>query len=108
MSEALLPLKALAAVVPHVRGKPVHYSTLYRWATRGLRSRAGQPIRLDARFIGGTLCSSLEAVRRLGDQKDDLLWRPQERVSRRETERLANQAKASRERLQAAGFLRPR
>ncbi len=41
--QALMPLMKLAKQLPCVRGeKPPHYTTLYRWATRGLQSRSGR------------------------------------------------------------------
>jgi hypothetical protein len=38
-------------------GKKPHVATLYRWATRGLRG-----VRLETIRVGGTLCTSLEAL----------------------------------------------
>jgi hypothetical protein len=106
--DQLLPLSQLAKLLPVVRGnKPPNRSTLYRWATTGLKSRSGQRIRLEAQFIGGTLCASLEDVRRLCDQKDDIDFTPSEYRSQREEQEMRQRAEAARSRLRAVGFLRP-
>tara|TARA_R110002124_G_scaffold106675_1_gene258765 strand:+ start:428 stop:718 length:291 start_codon:yes stop_codon:yes gene_type:complete len=44
------------------RRKKIHISTLYRWASRGIRN-----IRLETIQIGGTRCTSVEAVQRFFD-----------------------------------------
>ena len=41
------------------RGKRPHVATLYRWAQRGLRG-----VRLETIRVGGTLCTSVEAIQR--------------------------------------------
>jgi hypothetical protein len=75
--EELIPLARLATLLPAVRGKkPPHRMTVYKWATKGLKSRSGHPIRLDTQFVGGTLCSSLAAVERLSRAKNDVTWVP--------------------------------
>ncbi|QDU56747.1 hypothetical protein Pan181_29570 [Aeoliella mucimassa] len=55
----LIPLKALPNLLPKRGGKKIHYSTLYRWATKGARGR-----RLDTVMIGGIRFASLEALER--------------------------------------------
>lgn len=68
----LLPLTKLAASLPPVRGgRPPNRTTLYRWATTGLKCRSGQRVKLDAEFVGGTLCSSIAAVQRLSRQRGE-------------------------------------
>ena len=81
--EQLLPLSQLAKQLPCVRGDmPPNRSTLYRWATTGLKSRSGRRIRLEDRFVGGTLCASLGDVKRLSDRKDDIDYIPSEYATR--------------------------
>jgi hypothetical protein len=45
------------------RGKQTHPATLYRWAKYGVRG-----IRLETIRVGGTLCTSLEALQRFCDR----------------------------------------
>src|SRR4051812_43788931 len=45
------------------RGKRPHVATLYRWAQRGIRG-----IRLETIRVGGTLCTSAEAIQRFFQQ----------------------------------------
>ena len=50
--------------LPHRRaGRPVHPATLYRWANIGLKG-----IKLETVQVGGTLCTSLEALQRFFDR----------------------------------------
>lgn len=59
-NESVLSLREACRKLPHRRaGRPTHPATLYRWATEGLRG-----IRLESIQIGGTLCTSLEALQR--------------------------------------------
>jgi Protein of unknown function (DUF1580) len=45
------------------RGKRPHMATLYRWAQRGLRG-----VHLETIRVGGTLCTSVEAIQRFCDR----------------------------------------
>lgn len=59
-SEKVLTFNAAAKMLPRRRrGKKTHVSTLYRWASRGIRN-----IRLETIQIGGTRCTSVEAIQR--------------------------------------------
>jgi len=63
-SEALIPLRQAARLLPKRRaGKPAHVATLYRWAQRGLRG-----VRLETIQVGGTLCTTREALQRFFDR----------------------------------------
>ena len=57
--ERVLTLAEAARAVPRRHGRTVHLGTLYRWHSRGLRGT-----RLEAIRIGGTLCTSMEALQR--------------------------------------------
>ena len=62
--EEVLTLKDAAAILPRRRrGRKPHISTIYRWATRGLKG-----LRLETLQIGGTLCTSVEALQRFFEQ----------------------------------------
>ena len=58
--ENILTFSEAAKVLPRGRaGKKIHTCTLYRWASRGLRG-----IRLETIQVGGTTCTSQEALQR--------------------------------------------
>src|SRR5436853_358752 len=58
-SEPVFPLAKAAKRIPHLRAdRPVAPSTLWRWATVGLRG-----IKLETTTIGGTTCTSDNALR---------------------------------------------
>jgi hypothetical protein len=60
LSETTLTLSAAARRLPRLRSnRPVHPSTLWRWATCGIRG-----IRLETTRLGGTTVTSTEALRR--------------------------------------------
>ena len=63
-NEHVLPLRVAAKRLPRQRaGRKVHVSTLYRWAHDGLRG-----VRLETIYVGGTVCTSLEALQRFFDR----------------------------------------
>jgi hypothetical protein len=65
--ETLLTLTEAAARLPRRRGgKKVSPATLYRWASPGCRGQ-----RLEVLQVGGTKCTSLEALQRFFDR---LTW----------------------------------
>jgi len=60
VNENLITLSAAAKRLPQRRrGKRPHASTLFRWTTRGLRG-----VVLESTQVGGTRCTSLEALQR--------------------------------------------
>lgn len=64
--ETVLSLNEAAKqpILPRRRGgKRPHVSTLYRWATAGCRDEHLEVVR-----VGGTLCTSLEALQRFVDR----------------------------------------
>ena len=63
-SETVLPLREAAKLLPRRRqGRPVHASTLHRWASRGIKG-----VRLETIRIGGVRCTSPPALQRFFDQ----------------------------------------
>jgi len=63
-SETVLTLDDAARRLPRRRGnRPVHRTTLYKWASAGLRG-----VRLETIQVGGSLCTSLEALQRFFDR----------------------------------------
>lgn len=57
--EQAIPLSEVSRYVPKRRGKKVHYSTVYRWATKGARGRV-----LATALSGGIRYTTVEEVRR--------------------------------------------
>lgn len=104
--DELLSLATLAKQLPPIRGdKPPSRNTLYTWATTGLKSRSGQPIKLDTQFVGGILCSSLNDVQRFFERKDDVDWSPPKCLStQRERDAIAKRGRAAVERMRAKGI----
>ena len=59
-NETVLSFSDAAKRLPRRRaGKRPHVATLYRWATRGC-----QGVKLETIRVGGTLCTSAEALQR--------------------------------------------
>ena len=64
-SETLVSLREAARTLPARRnGKPLHISTLCRWAARGVRGVVLETLR-----IGGTRYTSLEALQRFFERQ---------------------------------------
>lgn len=63
-SETIISLNAAAKTLPKLRGgrKP-HIATMYRWAKSGVRG-----VKLETIRIGGTVCTSTEAIQRFCNQ----------------------------------------
>jgi hypothetical protein len=65
IQEECLSFAKAARRLPKVRGNNhLAPSTLYRWATGGRRSRKGELVYLESIRIGGTNCTSMEALAR--------------------------------------------
>ncbi len=60
-------LAEVAAQLPRLSGRRLHCSTLWRWATRGIRG-----IRLEYIKMGGRLVTSVEAVARFSAKLAEL------------------------------------
>lgn len=58
-TEEVVALSRAARWVPQVRNKQVHSSTMWRWHMNGIKG-----IRLEVIKIGGTTCTSREALAR--------------------------------------------
>jgi hypothetical protein len=64
-TEDLIPLNDVPKLksMPRGRqGKPIHYSTIYRWALRGTKG-----VKLETLRVGGRICTSLPALQRFFD-----------------------------------------
>lgn len=60
LSERVISFTDATAVLPRRRaGRKPHVATLYRWAQKGCRG-----VRLETIQIGGTKCTSVEALQR--------------------------------------------
>jgi len=74
LNETLRSFAEAAKRLPTLRGgKPVNPSTVWRWTTRGVRARHGVLVRLESLKVGGTGCTSDQALlrffRALSDEK---------------------------------------
>lgn len=58
-SETLVALTDACKLLPSRNGKRIHYSTVYRWATKGARGRL-----LETILVGGIRYTSREALQR--------------------------------------------
>jgi hypothetical protein len=64
-TETVLPFSQAAKRIPSLRsGRPVSPATLWRWSSVGCLARDGQRVRLETVRIGGSTCTSLEALQR--------------------------------------------
>lgn len=91
-AERVLTLTKAAGILPHRRrGSRPHVATLYRWAQRGLRG-----VRLETLRVGGTLCTSVEALQRffdaLGDDPASAATTPRREGQIRSAERVLEEA----------------
>lgn len=66
-NEQVVSLTDASKHLPRRRaGKRPHVATLYRWVARGV-----QGVRLESIQVGGTLCTSLEALQRFCERCTD-------------------------------------
>lgn len=69
--EQAIPLSEVPRHVPRRQGKKVHYSTVYRWATKGVRGRT-----LGTVLRGGLRFTTVEEVGRFLAAKPSVSIRP--------------------------------
>jgi hypothetical protein len=68
-TEQVVTLSEATKELPKVRnGNHLHFSTLSRWIQKGRIAQDGTNIRLESIKIGGTTCTSLEALQRFFDR----------------------------------------
>jgi len=68
-TERVVTLREAIALLPNgPHNKKLHVSTLYRWCFGGLRSSDDEVVRLEIVKIGGTTCTSQEALQRFFDR----------------------------------------
>lgn len=71
--EEMFSLAQAARRLPSLRGgKPPHPNTVFRWAKDGRKSRSGRIVKLDIWLVGGTYCTSIEALARFFEQLNDV------------------------------------
>ena len=84
LSEEILTLAQAARRLPPVRGKkPPCSRTIFRWSDKGLKPRSKRGcsdsrgrVFLETIQIGGTTCTSMEALARFSERLDDLEKEP--------------------------------
>ena len=65
LSENLLTLHDAARLLPSNRaGKRVNFSTIWRWALKGVHATDGRLVKLEAARVGGRWLTSKEAIER--------------------------------------------
>lgn len=95
-SERVMTLAQATKHLPRRRrGKKPHASTIYRWAMNGVHG-----VRLEVIRVGGSLCTSLEALQRFCERCTDPSNRPPSSTSKSREREIK---KAERE-LDAAGI----
>ena len=68
-TEKVVSLKEATKILPsRVPGKKLNYATIYRWALRGCRCKDGLWVKLETVKLGGSLCTSKEALQRFFDR----------------------------------------
>lgn len=63
-TEKLLPLRQVPTYLDCKGGNKVHYSTVFRWATKGARGRV-----LETQLLGGVRYTSIAAIDRFFDRR---------------------------------------
>jgi len=105
LDEDCLSLAEAARRLPRVRGKkPPHPSTLFRWASQGRKSKSGKIVHLEVIKVGGTNCTSVEALNRFIDRINDI--EPVAPPKSRKQTVLDKQAKAARKVLRQRGLIK--
>src|SRR5262245_11458459 len=70
--ETVVPFSEAARRLPPLRaGRRVSPSTIWRWSAAGVLSRSGKRIRLETIRVGGSSCTSLEALQRFFSKLSD-------------------------------------
>jgi hypothetical protein len=105
LEEECLSLAQAARRLPALRGttatgKGVHPSTLWRWAKKGINAPDGQKVRLEIVRVGGTNCTTAEALQRFIDRLQGEEAPPETRQPRPLTQRAA----AAMEELRSLGY----
>jgi hypothetical protein len=49
---------------PSREGRPLHQSTIFRWATRGIKLPSGEVLKLEAARVSGKMLTTLAALHR--------------------------------------------
>jgi hypothetical protein len=65
-NETLVTLAEAARHIPARSGKRIHCSTIWRWHAKGVWTRSGRRVRLEALRLGGRVLTSVEALERFG------------------------------------------
>src|SRR6516162_6472511 len=75
LTETVLPFGAVPQRFPFL-GRPsedrkgsrrIHFSTVFRWWSKGIIGPGGERVRLEATKLGGKLVTSLEALQRFSE-----------------------------------------
>lgn len=103
--EECFSLSQAARRLPQLRGKGhPHPSTVRRWATEGRKSIGGTIIRLETAKVGGTRCTSAEAIARFLARLNDPA--PTEALARNANNRMDKEAEEATRILRQRGLIK--
>jgi len=112
LEEECVSFAQAARRLPKVRGKkhPAP-STIYRWRRYGRRSVTGERVYLESIRVGGTNCTSIEALERFfaklnGERTSDKLRETQQATEETEQRSAEERAKQAKEILRRRGLLK--
>lgn len=114
LSEEILTLAQAARRIPPVRGKrPPCSRTVFRWSAKGLKPRSkrgcsesGGRVFLETIQIGGTTCTSMEALARFYERLDDLAKEPARLTPKQKEAVTKNRAERAMETLRQRGRIK--
>lgn len=67
-NDDLIALDSVAKRFPNAKGKPRSLKSIIRWVLSGVKGiKGGEPVKLDAKRVGGTWYTTEDAIRRFSD-----------------------------------------
>ena len=104
LEENVISLHEAAAVFPGRQpGKKLAFSTVWRWALKGIRAATGETVRLEAARLGARWVTSKEAIHRFSAALTPSIGGAEPLPTRTPTARQRAADRAA-ERLEAAGI----
>jgi hypothetical protein len=97
-AEQPIPLADACKLIPPARqGKRTHLSTVLRWILDGVKSPAGETVRLEGIRLGGRWMTSREAIQRFAERLTPVTDTPSPTAPRTPTRRQKAAEQAGRE-----------
>lgn len=104
LEERMIPLNEAARLLPRPGGRQISKVSLWRWATKGVKSGASR-VRLETIKVGGTRYTTVEAIERFAARLDPESFTDRIRQAARSTSRRRREARAAATQLKADGFM---